>query len=90
MEKPKEEIEFFHQLEKQIVDSGYYVDERNLENVNLHLYSIDSRYFELYYNAQKLVNIRELELEEISRFYSENIFAALNLFHKREKQASLN
>jgi hypothetical protein len=75
---------FLQQLQKYVLDFGYFVDEREYENLHLHLYSTDSRYYELYYIGQNLVNICEIELEEISRNYSETIYTALKLFHRKE------
>jgi hypothetical protein len=87
MEQQKEvEKLFLNQLAKYILDFGYYVDEREHGNLKLQLYSTGVRYYEFFYNSRTLVNIREIELEDISLFYSENIYTALKLFHNEEKR----
>jgi TFIIF-interacting CTD phosphatase-like protein len=78
---------FLSQQENEILDHGYYVDEREHENYILHLYSTGSHYYEIAYNSKKNpLNIYEIELREIERFYGPEVSSALSLFHQPQEK----
>lgn len=87
MDKREEEALYLCQLSNYLLDFGYYVDKRKHENQKLHLYSVDSKYYEIHYNSEnRIVNISETGVEDISKFYGSEISAILNLVSQLKKK----
>jgi hypothetical protein len=79
MEKREVEGLFLCQLSNYLWDFGYYIDKRSHENLTLHLYSVESKYYEIHYNRESIiVKISETGLEDICKFYGSEISAILN------------
>ena len=87
MDKREAEGLFLCQISNYLWDFGYYVDKRNHENHTLHLYSVDSKYYEMHYNMENcIVKISETGLDDICKFYGSEISFILKLAPQFEKE----